>query len=208
MQISKQISKHYFLIIKYCVNKYKKSMLNLLFRRKFKNELGSKTTLNWSQGCICIYLYSISSAVDNLGVVDYPNTSWFSRTIRTCANKQTLKLAPSLEKNFKTFNSSKMVRKYSLKSSTPTQSIPRNQTHPRLEIICLIFEFIWVRFQCQTKYYFPSSRQHSFGCWHNRHHHRLHLKAVQISNIRSSNQIIRLTSSHYLGFEKKSYSLI
>ena len=89
MQISKQIGKHYFLIIKNCVNKYKKSMLNLLFRRKFKNELGSKTTLNWSQGYICIYLYS-NSAVDNLGVVDYPNTSWFSRTIRTCSNKQTL----------------------------------------------------------------------------------------------------------------------
>ena len=63
MQISKQISKHYFLIIKFYVNKYKKSMLHLLFCKKFKNELATKTTLNWSQDCICIYLYSISSAV-------------------------------------------------------------------------------------------------------------------------------------------------
>ena len=46
MQISKQISKHYFLIIKFYVNKYKKSMLHLLFRKKFKNELATKTTLN------------------------------------------------------------------------------------------------------------------------------------------------------------------
>lgn len=46
MQISKQISKHYFLIIKFYVNKYKKSMLHLLFCKKFKNELATKTTLN------------------------------------------------------------------------------------------------------------------------------------------------------------------